>query len=744
VFVGHEHSRRLAPRFGGSLTLLAGQRIVVKVGTPNVELYGQLRAELLSRHFALGRYFRADHLSIFNYLGVVHQAGSGTSDDLNDRVHGCVWSPGQASLVRPGTYTDASGLLAMPDDQALFERWRVGEHSRANPLMYSGQLMVCLAVETMLGIPGSLDILSRLLATTRSLFKYDTPPFQGYILRWDPVTSDHWSTVGSESAESVADSCDCLIDSDRPGGYLYCTPLDDPRYVPYLAQSTFDTLTEGQQEDWQNKRFLSLDMTRYWEPSLDEITGLIAGYSFVSAVVSDPGIQAEVTSQVSRLAEYLSANAYYLVRPEGGFCAQGAQAMAPIVEYPFGRVFSRITGSEFAAQTNFEGAVKNAKLWSQLGAGFNVGTITGPAALVLLAALMLYLGGVLGGFLGAIISAVGGLSAFVGLVGGGAIVKALALYLNYEAFDVYAWPGAAPGQEPPAGRWNSEQTAFALAYLIGQLPRKTRFTVSLQVMGSTIFGKKIGGFSQSFPPFFGLSAINDSDPTVASAYLNWLAARRAAGDPQGSDAFASAVAVALGSGTAEQATLMTLLAQMTANFDGSPKDHLAVYDDATKYDGSPHVSESALADPADPNPNPPGMPAALNFMSALALAWWFSKTQADAGNPLPAGFPVPPAAGTALPTATIPLAVVQASYGAMPAQVIPIDALPPLRDPLPDQIDLFAATAPRKPPNPPPPVTVVRWQCAAPVSHSGKPWGDSGTDTINPGQRIPPDACSWA
>jgi hypothetical protein len=68
----------------------------------------------------------------------------------------------------------------------------------------------------------------------------------------------------------------------------------------------------------------------------------------------------------------------------------------------------------------------------------------------------------------------------------------------------------------------------------------------------------------------------------------------------------------------------------------------------------------------------------------------------------------------------------------------PIDALPPLTDPPPDQIDLFAASAPRKPPNPPPPVTIVRWQSAAPVSHSGNVFGDSGTDTINPGQQVPP------
>ena len=40
-------------------------------------LYGVLRAQLLSRHFALSRYFRADYPSYYNNLGVVHQASVG-------------------------------------------------------------------------------------------------------------------------------------------------------------------------------------------------------------------------------------------------------------------------------------------------------------------------------------------------------------------------------------------------------------------------------------------------------------------------------------------------------------------------------------------------------------------------------------------------------------------------------------------------------------------------------------------
>lgn len=40
-------------------------------------LYGELRAELLARFFAYGRYFRTNHLSLKNTLGVVRAEGTG-------------------------------------------------------------------------------------------------------------------------------------------------------------------------------------------------------------------------------------------------------------------------------------------------------------------------------------------------------------------------------------------------------------------------------------------------------------------------------------------------------------------------------------------------------------------------------------------------------------------------------------------------------------------------------------------
>ena len=170
-------------------TALPSDLIPSKIRADLTKLYGELRAQILSRHFALGRHFRADHLCFSNNLGVLHQNGSGSLDTQNDLIHGCLWGPpgSDAEVAQPNSvYPSAPKLLTLAKHKRLFERWRVGDHQRVNPLMYSGQLMVCLAVELALGIPGSKEILGRLLTTTKYLFKFITPPYDGYILRWDP------------------------------------------------------------------------------------------------------------------------------------------------------------------------------------------------------------------------------------------------------------------------------------------------------------------------------------------------------------------------------------------------------------------------------------------------------------------------------------------------------------------------------------------------------------------------------
>jgi hypothetical protein len=205
-------------------------------------------------------------------------------------------------------------------------------------------------------------------------------------------------------------------------------PLDDPRYTAYLETSDFKALSDAQQQNYFAARTLSLYQNRYREPSQDELTGYLAGLSFVSAAVSDETIKAEAASQAALVGGWMSANGYLLVRPNWGFAAQGAAGVGDSLEFPFGRIFSRLTGSSFAATGGFISALQNSGTWPAISTGWNAATILGIAAGTLLATLG-------GSFLGAVILAV------LGSAAGIVAARAWVLSFDYDAFDVYAWPG---------------------------------------------------------------------------------------------------------------------------------------------------------------------------------------------------------------------------------------------------------------------------------------------------------------
>jgi hypothetical protein len=456
------------------------------------------------------------------------------------------------------------------------------------------------------------------------------------------------------------------------------------------------------------------------------VGGLVAGYDFVHRAVSDPDVVAEVKSQVQQLGTYLAANAYLLVRPEGGFSARGASGVLPAFEFHFGRVFSRITGSDFSAQTGFEGALQNAGLWSYFSDAFALATVGGWPISIVTGTLL----GVLGPLFGPLIPTL------IGLVGGVPTAKALAVLLCNGSVDVGSFPG--DGSKTFPGN-RDEQNEFALAYLLLQVPKSLRFTSWLSAIA------RFGAFTSAnhFPPFIGLTGIGDADLTVRSAYLDWLSARRAKNDaPQDDeqydlvpnyDAFASAVAVLLGAGSAEESKLVSLLEGLRKEFEEKRKGELALIDSVDSVNGSKFVQE-----PIRP---------AMNFLSAVALAWYHSMTQSAAGSPIPAGigFPNPPPRGSTLPTPSVPGAVIKMTSkyngGNTPEQVIALAGLPPLGSP-PDEVDLFSDAAPGKPSDPPPPMSTVRWLYTGATSFSGNIFGSSGTDVINAGKRVGGSACT--
>lgn len=734
-----------------------------------IKTYGELRSSLLSRHFAFGRYFRANHLALSNELGVLHDHGvAPNARDDKDDVEIKSWrtKPWRAKLVRPKKYdpgiVDDAGQYIYSDAPDLqekltagqlgLERWRVGDHIRENPLLLTGQLLTCLAVEHHLDLDraAAKPRIEEVLATLASLYKFQGDHFDGYIIRWDPVTSDRWMTEAQGGRPHPKYCSDFLVGTD--GNYLYSTPLDDPRYTPFM-----DGLPDNQKAAYKEARDHSLNFYRAWEPSQDELVGLVTAYDIVFRLVDDTDIRGEVINQVNKLGDYLAENGYLLVRPNGGFTARGASGFSVALEFPFGQVFERITGDPYRPRVGFEGALGRAGLWGSLAGPLTWGTI----------------GGILGGALlpGIALGAVAGvipeptllitLSTLlaVGALGGFILGRAAAIYLHRNVFDV-------SGDEA--------QGEFVIAYLLKKLPIKFRFTTALGWLQSG--GKHAAGF----PPFLGLTGLADADQTVRNTYLDWFRARRQNGlhpfekglfgvlfpvDPvaqewidlldqetipeglrlrfidhnlrladtatvsrkdtggrwwiqSGSQAyvikrdadqnaplkiyergaescFPQAVAVILGAGPVEERNLVQLLQR---KYDG----YHAIWrhpDGTTptwKADLTMGESLYSNYDTNDGDSGASGIPIAvenimpdLDYMASLALAWLHTKRRIENGTPIPTeiGFPTVPSSTTKWPPATIPGEVYDAAVAGGIA--LPTQTVPWEGEIRPDEIDVF-------------------------------------------------------
>ena len=75
-----------------------------------------------------------------------------------------------------------------------------------------------------------------------------------------------------------------------------------------------------------------------------------------------------------------------LVRPCGGFSAQGASGVSTVFEYPFNRVFARITGKSYSS-VSLEDAMRRSKIWPCMEATMNWLGVAGIVVSVAAAAL---------------------------------------------------------------------------------------------------------------------------------------------------------------------------------------------------------------------------------------------------------------------------------------------------------------------------------------------------------------------
>lgn len=280
----------------------------------HLALYGQLRATVLARHFALGRFNRANLLSLNNLL------------DLPP--------PGMPASVAP---------------------WCVASHERENPLLYGALLQTTLAVEHHLGSPSAAHILQRNLTAIESLVCLQGE-HAGWLTRWDAATSDNW-TITEQGERTRCE--DFLLDA--AGNYQRCNATADARHIAWRgvglrqalhnhrdAQSILPAEDNGLH--WQH-----VNHRRTWEPSMDELSGLFGGWAIADALV--PAARGLIRPAASVVARRLAAHGYTLIRPCGGFAARGSTGMLAAFELPIDGWMRHIGGGGAAASTDFRGAL---------------------------------------------------------------------------------------------------------------------------------------------------------------------------------------------------------------------------------------------------------------------------------------------------------------------------------------------------------------------------------------------------
>jgi hypothetical protein len=621
------------------------------VPIPPTEVYGKLRTAILSRHFALNKDFRTNVLTVDSNLS---------------------------------TQYDSATLLSKDNTTQIVERWKIARRVDDNPLMYSGLLLTSLAVESYLGSAYALNVLKKALTALSTLYKVKPitvmgktvdPIYEGYILRGDVVTrsDDRWEIQSGQKLYSQYFFVG--KNPSQPGyDYIYFAPPSDPRYYWYVPD---DDPRRGDYYAW------AYDF-RHNEVSMDELVGLVAGYTIVYQLVKDPAVQSLVKEQVNKLATYLNANGYILVRPTGGFSLRGASGLLPTLQYPFNRAFFRITGTTFVANINFENIMRNANVWKCMESDAN----------------------------------------WFGLAT--ALAKDKVCF-DAEQRDEFAAAYLAIQTNPKSSLF---QTWMSIVAEISSATPGTGFPpyVALTALDDSDAVVK-GAYKAWLNTRRGYNSKHNNDIS-GDSYNNGARS-----------CFASAVALLLGGANMdEEKAFVQLLQQsytiLATKYKGdipvvtnyeidkdktSPNYKKYVLDgngnriisqvSETAHNKPPVIDCAFTADPkaCNPDTNPASrdtyVPSALDYMAGLSLAWLYAKRQADKGTPVTTpGFPtVPTNLDSILPKAVIPKEI-WPYYGTNNIDFRIQDIQSTSQVDRTQDLDLFASTSPDKSPVPAPKV----------------------------------------
>jgi hypothetical protein len=502
-------------------------------------------------------------------------------------------------------YEDTKHLIeANKNGKLIPERWRVSRREHANPLLQSGMHLTQLAVEAKLGNAESFKIIELALTTIDSLYKFKNDPvFGGYILRYDPITCDEWFEYPKENQPYV---CCKFLPNLNPGNfnkenqYIYSTPDNDSIVEGTKPKTIVFEADDAAHDDGnpQHYHFHAHDGNpgrfRLWEPSFDEITGLLGGYFMLWYCLKDKtSIQAvnivnEVKTQSDRLGIYLKETSYLLVRPNKGFTYYGCTGIGSMLEMICSRVFARINDKPmdyYKSNHSFEDALKLAGVWTDfntlIAANVSPGSefplranLITDQLYTLVAPLMGTFNAMLSRMLGISLDTLQNFSNAERLVLELDDIKINTLYVlaNYKVFNVGAFGGRDEIQFPDDPRFE-----FAIGYLIKRL-----MLIDPRAVLLAYYQLPFG-----FKPWVGLFSLGDNeDPFYRDCYLNWFHAlpekpneNEITDDDITNQGFLTAVAYLLEENEANKTKLDAQLARMFETLTSDYNSDLFVNDD---------------------------------------------------------------------------------------------------------------------------------------------------------------------
>ncbi|MBX3306228.1 MAG: LamG domain-containing protein [Nitrospira sp.] len=640
----------------------------------HIKRYKELRARLLAQHFAYSRHLRVNFLSLWNWVA-----------------------------------DTPKGLGTNPSEEEELKRWNAIVHGRENPLAYSAHLVAFLSVEHALGHDKARPIIDLALEAFGQLYKFEGD-FAGFPTRWDANTSAR--SEGITPRDRVRDF---LVGPD--GKYLYSIPATDPRHVPFRDPNTLRNLKTTQQAEEYEKRWVEYkELYRRSELSMDELAGLVGAYAVAFRLVDVPSTRTMIRTQANKLGDYLAQHGYMLVRPAGGFTAQGATGVLSAYEYPLVSAFRDITGTDYSSRTNFMDVLKQAGYHSILNGKiieFQVGgfllMLTGlPQAMIAgVLGMVQSIAGILGipitGTLtltGAVLVEV--LNKIAEKVGGmHNVLRALAVFVNRNCFDVMS---------------DNEAGEVAIASILKEIPssldRFSLWTLSLKLPSDK------GGYAAYHLLPLALSAINGTDTHVGDLYRGVVASWRATPPTNNiaaevaANPFTSALALLHSDSAtdserrAEEAKLVELLdaAYEKLGTDLPVEENTEFSQMETPLTDEDEQRAHERTNVKDLGQGELRSRGVLYYLAALALAWLYEKRRRDAGTPVETDrFPIAPASAqfAEWPAPTIPGYVVNRLDHVRQA----VQVLPPTPSLVPDaeQIDLFSTrvvTAPSPPLHP--------------------------------------------